>query len=198
MPVREALFIRHGQTGFNTERRLQGAMPVPINERGEQESRALAEYLRTRQIDALYASPRLRAKQTADIVAARLGVRAIEDERLAEIAFGIFEGHTFAEVERKFPQAYAKWETGYRAYRVPEGESRLDVQLRMQAAWDDIVKADGHERVAIITHSSALVILLAAMFTVLPQKRLLNTSITTLERCDEIWRIKAYAETPHL
>ena len=197
MPRSQVLFIRHGQTAFNTESRLQGAMPVPIDQRGIEQSQALAQHLLTLEIDALYTSPRLRAKATADIVAASLGLPAIEDERLAEIRFGDFEGHTFAEVAQRYPDAYAKWQSGYRAYRVPGGESRLDVQRRMQAAWEDIIAGDGR-RVAIITHSSAMVILLASMFTELPAKRVLNTSITTLERQDEIWRIAGYAEAPHL
>lgn len=198
MSVSKVLFIRHGQTDYNTERRLQGAMPVPINDCGIQQSRALANYLRTMSIDALYTSPRQRAKDTARIIAAELQLPAIEDERLAEIAFGKFEGHTFAEVEQLFPEAYMKWESGYRPYRVPAGESRLDVQLRMGSAWDDIVGADGWQSVAIVGHSSAMMILLASMFAFLPDKRIHNTSITTLERCEEIWRISSFAETPHL
>ncbi len=198
MTVSQVLFIRHGQTSFNTERRLQGAMPVPLNEEGIRQTQALARYLRGQKIEALYASPRRRARETADILGERLNLDPIEDERLSEIAFGVFEGHTFAEVAREYPAAYAKWEAGYRPYRVPGGESRLDVQMRMQAAWDDIVSAPAGETVAIIAHSSALMILLAAMFVVLPEKGIHNTSITTLERHDEIWRITAFAETPHL
>ncbi len=198
MSVREVLFIRHGQTEFNTERRLQGAMPVPLNECGMQQANDLARYLKTLPIDAIYTSPRQRAKETALIVAEVLELEALEDERLAEIAFGKFEGHTFAEVEQQYPEAYLKWESGYRRYRVPDGESRLDVQLRMESAWDDIVSAAGWKTVAIIGHSSAMMIMLASMFAFLPAKPILNTSITTLERHQEIWRIRSFAETPHL
>lgn len=197
MSVRNVLFIRHGQTEFNTEGRLQGAMPIPLNENGRRQSGALAEYLRTLPVEALYTSPRQRAKETAEIIARSLRMEALDDERLSEIAFGKFEGHTFAEVKQRFPEAFAKWESGYRPYRVPGGESRLDVQLRMQAAWDEIVSAD-RETVAIVGHSSAMMILLASMFAFLPNKRIRNTSITTLERDEEIWRITSFAETPHL
>ncbi|MCY3782105.1 MAG: histidine phosphatase family protein [Chloroflexi bacterium] len=198
MSLSKVLFIRHGQTDYNAERRLQGALPVPLNDCGIQQSRALARYLRTLKIDALYTSPRQRAKETALIVADELQLSAIEDERLAEIAFGVFEGYTFAEVAQRFPDAYTKWESGYRPYRVPNGESRLDVQLRMGSAWDDIVSSAEQNTVAIVGHSSALMILLTSMFTALPDKRVLNTSITTLERYQEIWRLKSFAETPHL
>ena len=199
MSVQQVHFIRHGQTEFNTERRLQGALPVPLNDRGREQSRALARCLRAWSIDAIYASPRARAKETAQIIGSELQMAVREDERLAEIDFGDFEGHTFAEVANRFPQAYAKWETGYRRYRVPGGESRLDVQLRMEAAWQDITSLDaGAANVVVVGHSSAMIIFLAAMFAFLPSKPVLNTSITTLESFQEIWRIQAFAETPHL
>ena len=198
MSATRVLFIRHGQTDFNLEHRLQGALPVPLNECGRAQSRTLANCLKADSIDAIYSSPRSRALETAQIIGAVLGQAVREDERLAEIAFGDFEGLTFAEVAAQFPLAYRKWETGYRPYRVPGGESRLDVQRRMQAAWDDITDAADMETVAMVGHSSAMMILFASMFARLPDKAMMNTSITTLERFEDIWRISAFAETPHL
>ena len=187
-----------GRLIFNVERRLQGSLPVPLNDCGVKQSYALAEYLKTVTIEAIYASPRLRAKRTAQIIGEILQQPILEDDRLAEIAFGKFEGHTFAEVQERFPVAYLNWRSGYRRYRVPDGESRFDVQLRMQSAWEDIVSAGDKETVAIVGHSSAIMILLASLFTSLPAKSMLNTSITTLERSQEIWRIQSFGETPHL
>lgn len=197
MSVKKVLFIRHGQTDFNRERRLQGAMPVPLNECGRAQSRSLAEYLTMIPVGAIYTSPRSRALETAQIIGATLQLPVHEDERLAEIAFGDFEGHTFAEVEARFPVAYRKWQSGFRPYRVPGGESRLDVRRRMQAAWDDITSKSDMETVALVGHSSAIMILLASMFAQLPDKPMKNTSITTLERFEDIWRISAFAEMPH-
>ena len=197
MSVKKVLFIRHGQTDFNLEHRLQGAMPVPLNECGRSQSRTLAQYLKTVPVDAIYTSPRSRALETAQIVGGALEQTVHEDERLAEIAFGDFEGHTFAEVEARFPLAYRKWESGYRLYQVPGGESRLDVQWRMQAAWDDITSVSDLETVAMVGHSSAMMIMLASMFARLPEKPMKNTSITTLARFEDIWQISAFAEMPH-
>ncbi len=197
MSAFRVLFIRHGQTDFNIEHRLQGALPVPLNECGRAQSRALAHYLKTVPIDAIYASPRPRALETAQIIGAALGQEARQDERLAEIAFGDFEGHTFAEVEARYPTAYRKWESGYRPYRVPGGESRLDVQRRMQSAWDDITGTANLRAVGVVGHSSAMMILLASMFARLPDKAMKNTSITTLDRFEDTWQISAFAELPH-
>ncbi len=198
MIVCRVLFIRHGETEYNRERRLQGALPVPLNDCGRLQSVQLAQYLKKVPIDAIYASPRARAWQTAQIIGETLAQPVIEDERLAEIAFGDFEGHSFAEVKELFPAAYRKWESGFRAYRVPRGESRLDVQRRMHAAWEDIIRSGDEDTVAIVGHSSAIKILLASMFAILPEKPLSNTSITTLQRNDDIWEIAGYGETPHL
>ena len=197
MSVDKVLFIRHGQTAFNQERRLQGAMPVPLNSQGRRQARSLARYLKTVPIDAIYTSPRPRALETARIIGEALGQSPYEDERLAEIAFGDFEGHTFAEVQARYPEAYRKWEAGYRAYRVPGGESRVDVQRRMAAAWSDIVNSARLATVAIVGHSSAMMILLSSMFAQLPVKGMTNCSITTLCRFQDIWEISAFAETPH-
>lgn len=199
MSVELIHIIRHGQTEFNTERRLQGALPVPLNDRGRQQAHTLGRCLQGWSIDAIYTSPRARAKETAHIIGGYLEQTVVEDERLAEIAFGDFEGHTFAEVARLYPDAYKKWESSYRPYRVPGGESRLDVQLRMEAAWRDITSAgNGYSTVAIVGHSSAMMIFLASMFAFLPSKPVLNTSVTTLKRFQDIWRIQSFAETPHL
>ncbi len=198
MSVQKVMFIRHGQTAFNQEGRLQGAMPVPINAAGREQSNALARYLRTRRLDAIYTSPRARTRETAEIIAAVLQLEVREDDRLSEIAFGAFEGYTFAEVACRFPEAFRKWESGYRQFRVPDGESRHDVQVRMRAAWDDIVGATDAEIIAIVGHSSATMILLASMFARLPDKPMRNTSITTLERFQDIWELAAFGEVPHL
>ena len=197
MSVREVSFIRHGQTEYNLERRLQGTLPVPLNAQGRAQAAQLARYLAGRHIDALYASPRIRAWDTAQIIGEALEMPIIADERLAEIAFGRFEGHTFAEVATLYPAAYRKWDAGYRSWPVPGGESRIDVQRRMQSAWQDIVCSEDAEVVAIVTHSSAMMILLSAMFAMLPRTGLPNTSITTLRRFDDIWEIAGFGETPH-
>ncbi len=198
MLVKKALLIRHGQTDFNLEHRLQGALPVPLNARGRAQSQTLAAYLKSVPLDALYSSPRSRAKETAQIIGAVIQQPVREDSRLAEIAFGDFEGYTFAQVADRFPAAYRKWESGYRAYRVPNGESRLDVLRRMRAAWQEIVSDSASETVAIVGHSSAMMIMLSGMFAQLPAGSMKNTSITTLERYEDVWEISGFGQLPHL
>ncbi len=198
MVLETVLFIRHGQTDYNQQARLQGTLPVPLNDVGLAQARSLATELADYGIGAIYASPMLRALQTAQVVGERLGQMPVQDARLGEIAFGCFEGMTMAEAAAHYPQAQQRWQSGFLAYRVPGGESRLDVQRRMRAAWDDILRADAASTVAVIGHGSAIAIFLGSLFAVLPATRLRNTSITTLQRRGDIWEIAGYGETPHL
>ena len=198
MPIETLLLIRHGQTDYNKQHRMQGALPVPLNEEGRAQARSLAVHLADCGIGAIYASPMPRAMQTAQILAERLGQTPRQDARLGEIAFGCFEGLTKTEAAAQYPEANRRWQTRFLAYRVPGGESRLDVQRRMRAAWDDILRADAAPTVAVVGHSAAIVIFLGSLFAVLPNKSLPNTSITTLKRRGDIWEIAGFGETPHL
>lgn len=198
MTVETLLFIRHAQTDYNFQRRLQGSLPVPLNAAGRAQAQSLAAYLMDFGIDAIYTSPMSRALQTAQILAERLGKIPIQDARLGETAFGCLEGKTVAEAAAQYPQAQRFWRSGYLAYRVPGGESRQDVQRRMRAAWDEILRADAASTVAVIGHGSAIAILLGSLFAKLPETSLRNTSITTLQRCGDIWEIAGYGEMPHL
>ncbi|MCY3573059.1 MAG: histidine phosphatase family protein [Chloroflexi bacterium] len=198
MTANTMLFIRHAQTDYNFQRRLQGSLPVPLNAAGRAQAQSLAVYLVDYGIDAIYTSPMSRALQTAQILAERLGKIPIQDARLGETAFGCLEGKTVAEAAQHFPLAQRYWQSGYLAYRVPGGESRLDVQQRMRAAWDDILRADAANAIAVVSHGSAIGILLRSLFAKLPETSLRNTSITTLSRHSDIWQIAGYGETPHL
>lgn len=195
--VEKVLFIRHGETDYNRRGRLQGIMQNPLNARGEAQAAALARYLENVPIDALYTSPIRRAQATADIISSQIGLPARADARLREIEFGIFEGLTFAQVARRFPQAHRDWTSGYLAYRVPQGESRLDVARRMRAAWHDLTAHDEHKTIALVTHGSAIGILLGSLYASLPGPDIPNTSITTLLRREAIWEIQDFAQCPH-
>ena len=198
MSVRKVLLIRHGQTDFNRQRRLQGIMPVPLNQQGREQAAALAQHLRRQPIDAVFSSPLTRAKQTAQIIGQALKQPVQDDARLGEIDFGKFEGLTYSGVKARYPQAHRRWHSGYMPYRVPDGESRRDVQERMAAAFSDITALPGLAAVAVVTHGSALKIWLASMYAHLPPAPLVNTSITTLESWGDIWEMTDYAATPHL
>ena len=98
---------RHGETDWNRESRFQGHADTTLNEAGRGQARALAERLADERIAAVYASPLLRACETAEIVAARLGLAVETVEGLREVDVGSWSGLTRAEVEERFPEGSA-------------------------------------------------------------------------------------------
>jgi probable phosphoglycerate mutase len=98
--VTTLLLVRHGETDWNAERRWQGHADIPLNERGRNQARALAEELAAgERIEIIYSSDLARARQTAEIVADRLGVELVLEPDLREIDVGSRQGRTWMEID---------------------------------------------------------------------------------------------------
>ena len=104
------LLIRHGETAWNAERRLQGHLDISLNAEGERQAAAVARALAGTTIDAVVASDLQRASQTAHTIAAHHGVPVQVDRLLRERCYGGFEGLLYAEIEQRFPHEFAKWQ----------------------------------------------------------------------------------------
>ena len=98
------LLVRHGETDWNRHGRWQGGSDTQLNDLGREQARALAEEL-DGEIDVLYSSDLARARETAEIVAAKLGLEVRLDPRLRERGFGSWEGLTTIEIEERFADA---------------------------------------------------------------------------------------------
>jgi len=145
-------YMRHGETDWNVEGRLQGGIDTPLNELGLTQAahagRVLAGLFARRGLDAsklaFVASPLQRARVTMDIVRAELklppGGYALDD-RLREIGYGHWEGSTLAQAQVSHPQLYASRERDKWGALPPGGESYASVQVRMRD-WYDSLKAD--------------------------------------------------------
>lgn len=101
------LLVRHGETDWNVARRWQGHSDTPLNDAGREQARRLAGELDP--VDVVYSSDLARARETAEILAARLGVEVRPDERLRERGFGAWEGLTMAEIEERFLEEHRAW-----------------------------------------------------------------------------------------
>src|SRR6476620_8205705 len=104
------VLIRHGETAWNAERRLQGHIDVALNAEGLRQAEALARVLAGEHFDAIIASDLQRAHQTAHALATRLGMPVLTDPALRERCFGGFEGLLYAEIEQRFPREFAAWQ----------------------------------------------------------------------------------------
>jgi probable phosphoglycerate mutase len=140
--VTTLLLVRHGETDWNAERRWQGHADVPLNDRGRAQARTLAEQLAADgRVDVIYTSDLSRARDTAEIVAARLGVRVVVDADLREVDVGPIEGLTAEEA-----RAFESW----------EGETREAHAERVLRSLHGIASRHPGERVLVVTHGGSL------------------------------------------
>jgi broad specificity phosphatase PhoE len=131
---------RHGQTAYNLEGRFQGHLPVPLDDTGLRQAAELAERAAAHDFAVLWCSPLLRARETADIVAARIGLTPCEDQRLVETDAGEWTDLSFAEVNAREPAAFAAFVAGDHRFAFPGGESLVHQQKRVSACLQDIAK----------------------------------------------------------
>jgi len=132
---------RHGETTSNRERRFQGQLDVPLNDTGREQARALAERVRDEPFAALYTSPLVRARETAQIIGAALGLEPRVDERLKEVDVGTWQERLKDDVAREDPEGWAAFGRAGEDFRFPGGESLLEQQQRVIAALVDVTQA---------------------------------------------------------
>ena len=146
---------RHGETPYNAERRFQGQGAVPLSDRGREQARELADTAAQHDFASLWASPLRRARETAEIVAERIGLEIREDARLMETDTGEWTDRPFAEVEAEHPDGFARWASGDPTWRFPGGESFAEQQDRVVAALEDI-RAQGPLPALVVCHRNAI------------------------------------------
>lgn len=148
--------VRHGQTVFNREGRLQGHVDSPLTELGERQADAVGRLLKTLVGDPggwrIVASPLGRARRTAEIIAAALGDQPVAtDPRLIELSFGPWDGRLRSERQAAYPEAFGA--TGW-AFNAPTGESYDAVAARM-ADWLASLPPEPDRKVIAVSHGVA-------------------------------------------
>jgi broad specificity phosphatase PhoE len=150
----EVLLVRHGETDDNAADRFQGRRDTQLNDRGREQSRALARMLRDEGLRALYTSPLQRARATAQIVGDALGLDAVVDARLMEADAGDWSGLLYADVIAAEPGAFARWRAVDPTFRFPGGESVAEQAARVAAALADV--AGGPLPALVVTHGGTI------------------------------------------
>ncbi|MGH3064745.1 MAG: histidine phosphatase family protein [Gaiellaceae bacterium] len=146
------VLVRHGETDWNREQRYQGHTNTPLNEAGREQARELAGLLRDEPLSAIYTSPLLRASQTAEILADRLGLESQWLEALREIDVGTWEGRTFDEVKSRYPErADMDWRSGWK-----EGETYEELSARVIPALLELGIEHPDESVLAVTHAGPI------------------------------------------
>jgi broad specificity phosphatase PhoE len=150
----EVLLVRHGETDDNAADRFQGQLDPPLNDRGREQSRSLARSLAGEGLKALYSSPLARARETAEILGAQLGLEPVFDERLMEANTGDWTGLLYRDVIAVAPEGFRAWRSADRTFRFPGGESVAEQAQRVEAALADV--RTGGLPAVVVTHGGAI------------------------------------------
>jgi broad specificity phosphatase PhoE len=137
--MRSGVFLaRHGQTAYNLEGRFQGHLPVPLDATGREQAAVLAERAIAYDFRVLWCSPLLRARETADIVGARIGLQPREDARLMETDAGDWTNRSFAEVRAESQELFDAFASADPGFAFPGGESFDEQDERVAQALREI------------------------------------------------------------
>lgn len=150
------LAIRHGETSWNVDRRIQGHLDVPLNERGQWQARQLERAVADEGLDALYASDLVRAYETAEAVARGSGRAIVTDTGLRERCFGIFEGQTYREIELVFPEESQRWKRRDPDFAPPRGETLVQFYERVVTTATRLAHAHLGQSIALVAHGGVL------------------------------------------
>lgn len=143
----ELYLVRHGETDWNRQRRIQGLTDIPLNDNGRRQARTTGELLARRTWDGVYASPLGRAAETASIIAGQLGLPepGLIPE-LVERNYGEAEGMDFTQIENVFPSRHD----------VPGQEAREDVVARVVPALQRLAAEHPGEKLVVVSHGGAI------------------------------------------
>lgn len=156
MKIKNIYVIRHGETDWNKNQRLQGRSDIQLNDVGREQAKALIPFLEKLSIQTIYSSPLIRAYETASIANADLRLPIHKDDRLKETHVGDGEGLTIEEITEKFgPDFISKW----RSYDerlldlcYPNGETKRKMMVRARTAMLDIANHSEFEAIAVFSH----------------------------------------------
>jgi alpha-ribazole phosphatase len=157
--VSRLVLIRHAEPDESMRGRTYGRLDIPLSSAGRAQAEAIAETLRDARLDAVFASPLLRALDTAAPLAGVRGLKPIPHEGLRELDFGALEGSSFDDIARGHPELYESWMTEPTETRFPDGESFADLRDRALAAAAEI--RSEHESAAIVAHGGVMRAILA-------------------------------------
>jgi broad specificity phosphatase PhoE len=172
---------RHGQTAYNREGRFQGHLPVPLDETGRAQARALAEAAAAHELTSLWCSPLERARETAGIVAERIGLTPQFDARFAETDCGDWTDRWFADVQAEDPEGFARFASTEATFRFPGGESYEEQTARVAAGLADLRRRTEQLPALVVCHKVSIRLALVALRGEHERSRVIpNAALVTL------------------
>ncbi len=194
--------VRHGETAWNAEHRVQGQLDVPLNAIGQAQALAASKVLSKEKFDAIYSSDLSRARQTAQQTATNLSMSIIEEKDLRERHYGIFEKLTYVEVKVRFPEDFARFEARDPEYAFRTGEALKDFFARSIAIVSRIADENKGKSVLVFTHGGVLDMLYRHItgLSISAEREfgIPNAGLNRVELSAAGWRVRTWADIAHL
>jgi 2,3-bisphosphoglycerate-dependent phosphoglycerate mutase len=202
MSKTEFIVIRHGETAWNAQTRIQGHLDSPLNEEGLAQALLVGERMAHETFSSLYSSDLGRALQTAQPIVDRTAHEVTRESRLRERHLGVFQGLTGAQCERDYPEDYARFKARDPDHIVPGGESVRQLFERVSGIFQDLARAHRDERIVVVTHGGVLDALNRfANGIPLGQPRdfpIYNASLNFIVCEDDRWSVQRWGDITHL
>ena len=194
--------VRHGETAWNAEHRVQGQLDVPLNAIGQAQALAASNVLAREKFDVIYSSDLIRARQTALLTASRFSMEVVQEKELRERNYGIFERLTYAEVKVEYPEDYARFAARDPEYAFRTGESLKDFYARSIAVISRLANAHQGQNILVFTHGGVLDMFYRHItgFPLSAERDfgIPNAGLNRIEVTPAGWRVIAWADTAHL
>ena len=195
------ILIRHGETLWNTQLRMQGSLDSDLTPKGELQINALGEWIQDVPFDYLYCSDTLRARKTAEAISKFTGHTLNFDKRLREKNLGIFEGLTSEEARERYPETFQLFKTAGANFVIDQGESTQQLLKRALDAIEEIRNRHPQKVAVAVTHGGVVRVLMKHVLGIpldAPTQFLIgNTGIFRLV-WREKWLVAEMGAEPHL
>jgi probable phosphoglycerate mutase len=196
------IVVRHGETAWNAQTRIQGHLDSPLNEEGMAQALLLAERLAPERFDYFYCSDLGRALQTAQPLADRTGKQPMPERELRERGLGVFQGLTPVECQRAYPEDYRRFHSRDPDHAMSGGESVRELNRRVAALFETLASRHPGACVLAVTHGGVLDALYRHV-TRMPLERLrdfpvYNASINRVRREADGWVLENWGDISHL
>lgn len=205
MHTTQIWLIRHGETSWNAEQRLQGWRDIPLNEEGTKQAQSIQQYLKQNplELDAILSSDLQRAIQTAEIAFSGMGLAVEQDPKLRERNYGIYEGHPWRNLLHIPDQPKPDINLRDPELDIPEGESLLVFKDRVVHTFNRIANERPNQRIAIVAHGGVIEMVWRQIQQIaldVPRPyRILNASVNHFSICPvKGWQEIAWNQISHL
>jgi len=157
MQATRIIAVRHGETSWNAEARIQGQTDIGLNQTGRWQAQRLGQALAAEAISAVYSSDLQRASATAEPIAQAAGTEVVPHQGLRERCFGMFEGRTFDEIQQAWPHHAQNWRKRIPDWQPPDGgESLLQLRARVTGTLQELAARHHGEQIVVVAHGGVL------------------------------------------